>query len=80
MPLVNPRDTYKALLLDYDALLAASDAECCFSLSEREIQMLLAFVEYIGWKTRYIATETEIDQQLILRWQGNLARKLMSGC
>jgi len=80
MVLPNPKTTFKALLLDYDALIEASDAECCFSLSEREIQMMLAFVEYIGWKTRYIATETEIDQDLILRWQGNLARKLMSGC
>jgi len=80
MVMPNPRQTYKALLLDYDALLAASDAECCFSLSEREVQVLLAFVDYTGWKTRYIATETEIDQSLILRWQGNLARKLMSGC
>lgn len=80
MVLPNPRATYKALLLDYDALLAYSDDECCYSLSEREIQMLLAFVDYIGWKTRYIATETEIDQDLIDAWSGNLARKLMSGC
>ena len=80
MVLPNPKVTFKALLLDYDELLTYSDIECCYSLSEREIQMLLAFVEYIGWKTRYIATETEIDQSLILHWQGNLARKLMSGC
>ena len=80
MVLPNPKATFKALLLDYDALLTYSDAECCYSLSEREIQMLLAFVEYIGWKTRYIATETEIDQPTILHWQGNLASKLMSGC
>lgn len=80
MPLSNPRDTFKALLLDYDALLEASDKECSYCLSEREIQMLLAFVEYIGWKTRYIATPTEIDGSLILHWQDNLARKLMSGC
>lgn len=76
----NPRDSFKALLLNYDALLAASDAECCFSLSEREVQMLLAFVDYIGWKTRYEPTSTEIDVNLIDRWSGNLARKLMSGC
>lgn len=76
----NPRQTYKALLFDYDALLAASDDECCFSLSEREILILLAQIEYIGWKTRYIATETEIDPITINRWRDNLARKLMSGC
>lgn len=80
MPILNPRETYKALLLNYDTLLAASDAECCYSLSEREIQMIMAFVDYIGWKTRYEATETEIDQLLIDHWMGNLARKLMTGC
>jgi len=76
----NPKATYKAQLLDYDALLLASDEECSYCLSEREIQMLLAFVDYIPWKTRYIATETEIDTELIRQWGANLARKLMSGC
>lgn len=80
MPLPNPKATYKAQLLDYDALLLSSDDECCYSLSGREIDMLLAFVDYIAWKTRYIATETEIDRTLIARWSANLARKLMSGC
>lgn len=76
----NPRTTYKAQLLNYDTLLEASDNECSYCLSEREVQMLLAFVDYIAWKTRYIATETEIDVNLIEKWSGNLARKLMSGC
>lgn len=76
----NPRATYKAQLLNYDNLLAASDKECSYCLSEREIQMLLAFVDYIAWKTRYQVTETEIDQNLIDNWSANLARKLMNGC
>lgn len=76
----NPRQTYRALLLDYDALLLASDDECSYCLSEREVQMMLAFVDYIGWKTRYIATETEIDTNLIKVWSANLGRKLMAGC
>lgn len=75
-----PRDTYKALLLDYDALLAASDNECSYCLSGREVQMMLGLVDYIAWKTRYLPTETEIDRELIARWSANLARKLMSGC
>jgi hypothetical protein len=78
--LPNPRATYKAQLLDYDALLLASDDECSYCLSEREVQILLAFVDYIAWKTRYIATETAIDTDLIRQWGANLARKLMSGC
>lgn len=80
MVIPNPKATYKAQLLNYDALLLASDQECSYCLSEREVQMLLAFVDYIGWKTRYIATETEIDVSLIKTWGDNLARKLMSGC
>lgn len=75
-----PKQTYKALLLDYDALLLASDDECCFSLSEREVQILLAFVDYALWPTRYFATDNAIDRELIAKWGGNLARKLMSGC
>jgi len=80
MVLPNPRTTYKAQLLDYDALLAASDESCSYCLTEREVQMLLAFVDYIAWKTRYITTETEIDTSLISTWSNNLARKLMDGC
>jgi len=78
--LPNPKTTYKALLLDYDALLTASDDECCYSLSEREVQIILAMVDYVAWKTRYIVTATEINQATINAWSGNLARKLMSGC
>jgi hypothetical protein len=80
MTLPNPKQTYKAILLDYDALLAKTDQECSYCLSEREIAMLMPMVDYIAWKTRYIATETEIDTELISKWSGNLARKLMSGC
>ena len=75
-----PRNSYKAFLWDYDSLLSYSDEECCYSLSEREIQILLAQVDPIAWKTRYKPTETEIDLSLIDKWKSNLARKLMSGC
>lgn len=75
-----PRQTYKAMLFDYDFLLSKSDAECSYCLSEREVQLILSQIDYIGWKTRYAPTDTEIDQDTILAWQGNLTRKLMSGC
>lgn len=75
-----PVQSYKALLWDYDFLLARSDDECCYSLSDREVQILLTIVDYVAWRTRYRPTDTTIDQETILRWQGNLARKLMSGC
>jgi hypothetical protein len=76
----SPRQTYKAALFDYDALLAKSDDECCYSLSQREVQIILAQLDYITWKTRYRPTSTEISQETIDKWQGNLTRKLMSGC
>lgn len=76
----NPKQTYLALLFDYDAMLAQSEDECCYSLSEREVQLILTMVDYISWKTRYIISETEIDTTTIMSWSGNLARKLMSGC
>jgi len=76
----DPKTTFKALLLDYDYLLTKSDDECCFSFSEREVQIMLAFVVYVGWKTRYKQTETEIDTDIIQGWSGELAKKLMSGC
>lgn len=80
MTLPPPKDSYKTFLWDYDDLLTRSDEECCYSLSEREVQILLAQLDPISWKTRYQPTSTEIDQSLILHWRGNLARKLMSGC
>lgn len=75
-----PRQSYKAFLWDYDFLVAQSDEECCYSLSMREIQILLAQIDPIAWKTRYKPTSTEIDQSVILQWQGNLTSKLMGGC
>lgn len=73
----SPRQTYKALLFDYDELLSKSDEECCYSLSEREVNLILAQLDYIGWKTRYRPTSTEIDRNVIDRWKGNLAEKLL---
>jgi hypothetical protein len=75
-----PKQTYKAILWDYDSLLTYTDEECCYSLSEREVQLLLSGLDYINWITRYKPTETAISQPTIDKWQANLARKLMSGC
>jgi len=76
----NSKQNYRALLLDYDALLAASEQECSYCLTEREVQIILAFVDYVAWKTRYIDTQTPIDQELISKWSSDLGRKMMSGC
>ncbi|HSS99836.1 MAG TPA: hypothetical protein VLK33_22535, partial [Terriglobales bacterium] len=71
----------KVLLWDYDAVLAASDEECCYSLTGKEVQILLAGIDPIGWLRRWTSdVDTTIDLATIVNWQGNLARKLMSGC
>lgn len=79
MTLPPPRQTYKALLWDYEWLSSLSNDECCYSLSEREIQIILSQLDYISWKTRY-QPGALISQETIDNWQGNLARKLMTGC
>jgi len=75
------KSAFKGLQWDYDAVLALSDKECCFSLSEREINILLATIDPIAWKTRWFSySDQVIDTDNLVKWQGNLARKLMSGC
>jgi len=75
------KSAFKGLLWDYDAVLAASDEECCYSLSEKDVQLILATIDPMSWLTRWMSpTETLIDMDNLLKWQGNLARKLMSGC
>jgi len=85
MPIENKpiphKSAFKGLLWDYDAVLALSDEECCYSLSEREINILMATIDPIAWLTRWQSpTDTLIEQENLIKWQGNLARKLMSGC
>lgn len=75
------KSAFKGLQWDYDAVLALSDEECCYSLSQREINILLATIDPISWKTRWFSySDTLIDLDNLVKWQGNLARKLMSGC
>lgn len=69
------------LQVDYDRVLSLSDDECCFSLSEKEVAMILSQTEYFGWQTRWNSvSETPIDQDEIDALQSGLERKLMSGC
>src|ERR1044072_4986607 len=75
------KSAFKGLQWDYDAVVALSDKECCFSLSEREINILLATIDPIAWRTRWFSySDQVIDTENLVKWQGNLARKLMSGC
>jgi len=69
------------LQVDYDRVLSLSDDECCYSLTQKEVAMVLSQTAYFGWKTRWNSeTETEIDTDIIEALQSGLERKLMSGC
>lgn len=69
------------LQCDYDRVLTLSDAECCFSLTQQEVAMLLSQTDYFAWSTRWFSNEdTPIDQDVIDTLKDNLEYKLMSGC
>lgn len=69
------------LQVDYDFVLSRSDEECCFSLSRKEVAMLLSSTEYFAWPTRWFSEEnTPIDSEIIQTLKDTLEYKLMSGC
>lgn len=74
-----PRQTYKALLLDYDWIFSLDTSECSVCLTQRQAQAILGMVDYIGWHTRWQSTG-EIDRLLIEELADDLARRIMSGC
>lgn len=76
----NPQGRWKSAQYDYDALSALDDDDCClYALSARDVQLILASVDYFGWKTRYISpSNTAIDQDTIDAWKGHVAENLMS--
>lgn len=66
---------------DYDRVLALSDEECCYSLTQQEVAMILSQTPYFEWKTRwYSDIDTPINQDVIQTLKDNLEFKLMSGC
>lgn len=69
------------LQCDYDRVMALSEDECCFSLTKREVAMILSMTDYFSWKTRwYSDLDTPVDQQTITTLREGLEYKLMSGC
>jgi len=72
----------KAILLDYDALNFADygpDDTCLYCLTNKQVQIILALLPYVGWKTRWFSpTETTIDTDLIERIEADLAARLMA--
>jgi len=72
----------KAILFDYDFLNFADygpDDTCLYCLTNKQVQIILALLPYVGWKTRWFSpTETTIDTDLIEGIEGDLAARLMS--
>jgi len=69
----------KLLQLDYDFILAQT-GECEYCLTDAQVQMILAFVDYYGWRTRWYSESGEIDIDIIDALKGGLVDRLMSGC
>lgn len=47
------RTRYKAVLLDYNHIFGLNTSRMCFSLSEREVSMLISALDVFHWKTRW---------------------------
>lgn len=71
---------WKGIQYDYDALAALDpNNSCLYCLSDRDVQIILAALEFVGWKTRYFSTSgATIEQDTIDGWQGHLGAALMS--
>jgi len=67
---------FKALALDYEFWLSNSTDSALYCLNQRDISILLALCEYVGWFTRWVNTE-DTSAAEIRAIQGELTLKLM---
>lgn len=76
-----PKGDWKANQFDWDRISGLSDEECCFSLTQKEVAIILTYTEMIGWVRRWFSeTDATVNLDDIDRWKSGLERKLMSGC
>lgn len=68
---------FKAIALDYTFWLSNGTEGALYCLDQRDISILLALCEYVGWFTRWINTE-DTSAAEIRAIQGELTLKLMS--
>ena len=77
----NRRMAGKVLQWNYDDILTKSDQKCCFSLTRRDVALIMAITEQMHWKTRYLSpTGANIDIDLIDACASGLETRLMDGC
>jgi hypothetical protein len=68
---------FKAVSLDYEFWLSNGTEGALYCLDQRDISILLALCEYVGWFTRWHNTD-DISAAEVLAIQGELEQKLMS--
>jgi len=69
----------KVINWDWDWINSLShENECPYLLTEREVGALLTFMDFMGWKTRWVSpTEQEISQDFISALRDGISDKLM---
>jgi hypothetical protein len=78
---ITNRSTGKVLQVDYDYIRSLSEEGCCYCLSEQHVAILLAFIDYVGWPTRwYSPTDAEFDTDWLQAIQAQIGGRLMDDC
>jgi len=69
----------KAITLNYDVVEDLPGDKCFYCLSDKQVMMLTAMIEYIGWRTRWYSPEGRtIVQDVIDSWKADLGTVLMT--
>ncbi len=76
---IAPRQQGKIIQLDYD-FITTLEGQCSYCLTDAQVQMILAIVDFYGWSTRWFSSSGLIDQQTITDLQSGLVEALMDGC
>jgi len=74
---------WKGLRWGYDEIIVFpfDSRECSFCLTIPQVEAILAFSEFMTWKTRWESiSNTEISQLAITKFTNDLRVRLMSGC
>jgi len=74
------RTRWKAELFNYEYYLPDESPECQYCLTEKQAEILRGIIIPLGWKTRWLSIETEIDQDQIEAFRDDLIRRLMMSC
>lgn len=68
---------FKAIALDYEYWLSLSEEGCLYCLNERQVYIILAMSDYVGWPTRWYNPDN-IDKFTVQLIQSELMEAVMS--